>query len=134
MASRPKRATRAAPSKTRSSQRSRTVTARAAKAATVRSPRAVAAHKSRPNSASTTYVWRRLHDGSLIAEASPVRGMGAWRVCAYPTANSGEGVTGPQAFSFLRDAHAAADDLLRRHFSHTCRTGVCGRWLRWVEV
>ena len=109
------------------------MTARAAKGATVRQPRAVAAHKSRFNGADTTYVWRRLHDNDLIAEASPVRGMGAWRVSAYPTLNNNEGVYAQQAFSLLRDAHAAADDLLRRHFRHTCRTGVCGRWLRWAE-
>lgn len=117
----------------RASRSSRPVVARDAPAvaapwghvASGRDPRAIAA--------STTYVWRRLHDGSLIAEASPVRGMGSWRVCAYPTANNGEAVHEQQAFSLLRDAHAAADDLVRRHFRHTCRTGVCGRWLRWAE-
>ena len=106
---------------------------RAAKTAIVRAPRAVARHDSRPPSVSATYVWRRLHDGFLIAEASPVRGMGSWRVSAYPTANNSEVVHEQQAFSLLREAHAAADELVRRHFHHTCRTGVCGRWLRWAE-
>jgi hypothetical protein len=106
---------------------------RPAKALTVRVPRANAAHDSRATAASTTYVWRRLHDGVLIGEASPVRGMGSWRVSAYPTANSAEVVYEQQAFSLLREAHAAADELVRRHFQHTCRTGVCGRWLRWAE-
>jgi hypothetical protein len=105
----------------------------AKKTAIVRAPRAVARHDWRPPSVGATYVWRRLHDGVLIAEASPVRGMGSWRVSAYPTANSTEAVHEQQAFSLLREAHAAADELLRRHFQHTCRTGVCGRWLRWAE-
>lgn len=108
-------------------------TRRPAKALTVRAPRTVAAHASRAAAVSATYVWRRLHDGILIAEASPVRGMGSWRVSAYPTANNTEVVHEQQAFSLLREAHEAADQLVRRHFHHTCRTGVCGRWLRWAE-
>jgi hypothetical protein len=59
--------------------------------------------------------------------------MGSWRVSAYPTANNTEVVHEQQAFSLLREAHEAADALVRRHFGHTCRTGVCGRWLRWAE-
>jgi len=91
----------------------------------IRSPQAIVA--------GTTYVWRRLHEGSLIAEAVPVRGMGSWRVSAYPTVNNEEVVHEQRTFSLLRDAHDAADALVRRHFQHTCRTGVCGRWLRWAE-
>jgi hypothetical protein len=94
-----------------------------------------AAHSSAP-SRTTTYVWRRLHDGQIIAQASPVAGMGAWRVSAYRTtadADDAEPAYEPRTFSLLREAHNGADELVRRHFSHTCRTGVCGRWLRWPE-
>jgi hypothetical protein len=84
----------------------------------------------------TTYVWRRLHDGHIIAQASPVPGMGSWRVSAYRAANDGddgEPAYEPRVFSLLREAHHGADELVQRHFSHSCRTGVCGRWLRWPE-
>jgi hypothetical protein len=80
-----------------------------------------------------TYVWRRLHDGHIIAQASPLPGMGAWRVSAYRTSDDGDSVYETRAFSLLREAHQGADELVRRHFSHTCRTGVCGRWLRWPD-
>jgi len=80
-----------------------------------------------------TYVWRRLHDGHIIAQASPVTGMGSWRVSAYRATNEVESAHEPRAFSLLREAHLCADELVERHFSHTCRTGVCGRWLKWPE-
>ena len=90
-----------------------------------------------PRSASTpksaTYAWRRLHDGSIIAQASPVPGMGSWRVSAYRTTEDADVVHDPRAFSLLREAHQAADALVQEHFAHKCRTGVCGRWLRWPE-
>jgi len=81
----------------------------------------------------TAFVWRRLHGGDTIAEASPVRGMGTWTVSAYRTTGNADPVHGSASFSLLRDAHAAADELVRANFRHTCRTGVCGRWLRWPE-
>ena len=62
--------------------------------------------------------------------------MGAWRVSAYRTTNEpdeGEPAYEPRAFSLLREAQHGADELARDHFAHTCRTGVCGRWLRWPE-
>ena len=82
---------------------------------------------------STTYVWRRLHDGNIIAEASLVRGMGTWHVSVYRTTDDGDAEHSPRSFSLLREAHQSADELVRTHFHHTCRTGVCGRWLRWPE-
>jgi hypothetical protein len=80
-----------------------------------------------------TYVWRRLHDGHIIAEASPVRGMGTWRVSAYRTMGKAESAHDPRSFSLLREAHQCADELMREHFQHDCQTGVCGQWLRWPE-
>ena len=81
----------------------------------------------------TTYVWRRLHSGDIIAEASLIRGMGTWHVSVYLASGSGERVHDARTFSLLSDAHRSADDLARSHFKHTCRTGECGRWLRWPE-
>jgi hypothetical protein len=83
--------------------------------------------------ANTSYVWRRLHGGNIIAEASPVLGMGTWTVSAYRTSWNANPVHGSGSHSLLRDAHAAADELVRSHFHHTCRTGVCGKWLRWPD-
>lgn len=80
-----------------------------------------------------TYVWRRLHSGNIIAEASPIRGIGTWHVSAYRTSANEEAAHSPDSFSLLRDAHRSADELVRTHFQHTCRTGECGRWLRWPE-
>ena len=94
--------------------------------------RRTVAHASDPFKV-TTYVWRRLHDGNIIAQASPLAGMGSWRVSAYRTTNDAEFAYEPRSFSLLREAHHGADELVERHFDHTCRTGVCGRWLRWPE-
>jgi hypothetical protein len=80
-----------------------------------------------------SYVWRRLHGGNLIAQASPLPGMGSWRVSAFRTTSDADAAYEPRTFSLLREAHHEADELVRGHFAHTCRTGVCGRWLRWPE-
>ena len=95
-------------------------------------PRRTAAHSSAPVRIAT-YAWRRLHDGHLIAQASPLAGMGSWRVSAYRTTSDADAAHAPGAYSLIREAQHAADELVRVHFSHTCRTGVCGRWLRWPE-
>jgi hypothetical protein len=95
-------------------------------------PRRTLAHASSAFKAAT-YVWRRLHDGNIIAQASPLAGMGSWQVSAYRTTNDAESAYEPRAFSLLREAHHGADELVERHFAHTCRTGVCGRWLRWPD-
>jgi hypothetical protein len=107
---------------------------RGARTARKTARKTAAAHASSP-SRTVTYVWRRLHDGHIIAQASPVSGMGAWRVSAYRTTSEADDAEPyePRAFSLLREAQHSADELVRQHFSHTCRTGVCGRWLRWPE-
>ena len=80
------------------------------------------------------HVWRRLHDGNLIAEVTLIPGMGSWRVSGYGiNSRASETAHMVRAFSMLTDAHNAADKLIQEEFSHECRTGVCGRWLRWRE-
>jgi hypothetical protein len=68
----------------------------------------------------------------MIAEASLLRGMGSWRIGAYRTTGA-DAVTESRSFAVLKEAHEAADALVRRHFRHACRTGMCGRWLRWPD-
>ena len=59
--------------------------------------------------------------------------MGQWLVSAFSTRNDGRSVRIARAFSMLTDAQDAADGLVGESFEHTCRTGECGRWLRWPE-
>ena len=80
-----------------------------------------------------TYVWRRLHDGHIIAEVSPLLGMGTWQVSAYRATKTDDAAHDARSYSLLREAHEIADELVRQHFNHTCRTGICGRWLRWPD-
>jgi hypothetical protein len=81
-----------------------------------------------------SYVWRRLHEGQIIAEAALVPGMGSWRVSAYSVKETANRVACTnRTVSLLTEAHRAADDLACQEFSHVCRTGVCGRWLRWRQ-
>ena len=96
-------------------------------------PRSRNAPVSKGENARVTYAWRRLHDGNIIAEASPVRGMGTWRVSAYRTTRNAKALHESGYVSLLREAHERADELVRKHFRHTCSAGVCGRWLRWPE-
>jgi len=82
-----------------------------------------------------SHVWRRLHDGNIIAEVRPSAGMGVWRALAYRVSGrSSEVAYTGRAFSVLTEAHRGADDLVRGQFVHECRVGVCGRWLRWSST
>jgi hypothetical protein len=86
------------------------------------------------SSPEASYVWRRLHGGQIIAEAELVPGMGSWRVSGYRVKGPANQVAyAHRTLSLLTEAHRAADDLVRQEFSHVCRTGVCGRWLRWRQ-
>jgi hypothetical protein len=80
-------------------------------------------------------VWRRLHDGNIIAEVVANPGFGVWRASAYRiTARQSEVAYTGRAFSLLTEAHQGADELARREFGHECRTGTCGQWLRWRQA
>jgi hypothetical protein len=83
---------------------------------------------------SNSRVWRRLHDGNIIAEVVTNPGFGVWRASAYRVdAGKSEVAYIGRAFSLLTEAHQSADELVRREFSHECRTGTCGQWLRWRQ-
>jgi hypothetical protein len=75
--------------------------------------------------------WRRHHYHGVVAEASPLAGIGTWSACAYrETAKAGM-VHAPTRFTLLTDAQAAADALVRTSFGHTCVL-ECGVWTRRV--
>ncbi len=60
--------------------------------------------------------------------------MGQWRVSVYHVnGRASERIYVGRAFDHLTDAHQAADDLIQQEFAHQCRTGVCGKWLRWRQ-
>jgi hypothetical protein len=70
-------------------------------------------------------LWRRRHSQNIIAEATPVAGMGSWEVSVWQ-----KGVrktNGGRQFSLLTDAHTAADGLAAVTFGHQCDAG-CGPW------
>ena len=65
-------------------------------------------------------VWRRQHGPTIVAEVAPVSGMGTWDVCAWREPGRTDLVPGGRHFSFLTDAHAAADMLAAITFGHRC--------------
>jgi hypothetical protein len=80
-----------------------------------------------------TYAWRRLHGGNVIAQVSRLPGMGTWIVSAYSALLEEKLQRMPTSYSLLTEAQDAADALVCETFDHECRTGECGRWLRWRE-
>lgn len=71
-------------------------------------------------------MWQRRHGDDIIAEVTPVMGIGTWdvNVCRQP--GSRELRTGGR-FGLLTDAHHAADALVWAAFQHTCDSR-CGVW------
>jgi hypothetical protein len=72
-------------------------------------------------------TWHRRHSARILAEVSPVPGMGTWEASAR--------LLGPPAtqrevglhFSLLTDAQEAADVLARAMLPHQCG-GLCEQW------
>jgi hypothetical protein len=73
--------------------------------------------------------WRRLHYPGLVAETSPVPGIGTWIACAYRQVREADAVCAPAPFTHLTAAQATADDLVRTMFGHVCVL-ECGQWTR----
>jgi len=73
-------------------------------------------------------TWRRYHGPEFTANVM-VKGPHAFAVavCHEP---SGVERRLPAMRRELQSAKAAADDLLRRSFSHTC-SSECGEWMIW---
>ena len=75
-------------------------------------------------------VWRRHHGPDLVAEVSPIQGIGTWRACARRVGSAGRDELvdhAKRSFSLLADAQAGADQLLQHYFNHRC-DGSCGEW------
>ena len=79
------------------------------------------------------HVWRRLHAGQLIAQVSRADGREGWVASAYSTRNHRRVVRAETNFTSRIQAERAADRLVYETYTHICKTGECGRWLRWPE-
>jgi hypothetical protein len=71
-------------------------------------------------------VWQRRHATGVVAQVTPVPGMGTWDVCAWHEADR-EDLRTAGRFGVLSDAMAAADDLAIASAVHAC-SAECGRW------
>jgi hypothetical protein len=71
-------------------------------------------------------TWQRLHAQQVVAEVSPVPGMGTWEACARVLASGAERHVGLH-FSLLTEAQDAADVLARAMVPHECGAG-CEQW------
>jgi hypothetical protein len=74
-------------------------------------------------------TWRRHHGHELAANVI-VQGTDSYAVFAL---HEPSGVVRREwrTFARLDSAKAAADDLVRRSFKHTCTVESCGEWLIW---
>jgi hypothetical protein len=70
-------------------------------------------------------VWQRRHGDDIVAEVSPVQGMGTWDICAWREPDRRE--TRGGRFGWLADAHHGADTLAQLTFDHRCDSR-CGVW------
>jgi hypothetical protein len=73
--------------------------------------------------------WRRNHANLVVAETTPIRGMGTWSACACRLADPETIVRVSGKFRLLTEAQAAADELVRTEFEHVC-SHACGEWTR----
>jgi hypothetical protein len=71
-------------------------------------------------------IWQRRHATGVVAEVTPVAGIGTWEVCAWHEPDRG-GVSAGRRFGLLSDAMAAADALAIASAGHTCDE-KCGKW------
>jgi hypothetical protein len=71
-------------------------------------------------------VWHRRHAPDIIAEVTPVMGMGTWDVGIFRETNPAATRAGGR-FGLLTDAHQAADAMVWAVYQHTCDP-TCGVW------
>ncbi len=75
-------------------------------------------------------IWRRHHGGELTANVI------LKEPCAHTVAivHEPSGIVRrlPRTFSRLDAAKAAADNFVRRSFSHSCTVEHCGEWMIWM--
>ena len=72
-------------------------------------------------------AWRRRHSAKIVTEVTPVSGIGIWEAHAWREPDHADCIDAGCHFSFLTDAHHAADALAAITFRHRCDAG-CGAW------
>lgn len=75
-------------------------------------------------------TWRRHHGEELSAHVIEDVPQAYTVVVSYRSTGVVRQL--PRVFTELESAKAAADDLLRREFSHRCSIESCGEWMRWT--
>jgi hypothetical protein len=76
-----------------------------------------------------TQTWRRHHGRELTANVI-VKAPGAYTIAVWHEP-SGAARRASRIFPRLESAKAAADDLVRRSFAHSCSLDTCGEWIIW---
>jgi hypothetical protein len=71
-------------------------------------------------------IWQRRHVTGVVAEVTPVAGIGTWEACAWHEPDRA-GVLAGGPVGLLSDAMAAADALAITSAGHTC-DARCGKW------
>jgi len=72
--------------------------------------------------------WRRRHGEHVVAEVTPVPGMGVWQPWACCGPDGLDRRPYQRHFSLLTEAQKAADVMASELFPHRCN-GQCGPWL-----
>jgi hypothetical protein len=79
------------------------------------------------------HTWRRQHGPDLVAQVTPVEGLGTWDASAWPVSAPADVARSPRKIADLVSAQATADHLVRRTFDHTCDLHTCGDWTFWPQ-
>jgi hypothetical protein len=79
------------------------------------------------------HTWRRQHGPDIVAEVSPIKGLGQWDACAWLVKDPSAVAKSPRKIAALMSAQAAADHLARTTFDHTCDPHGCGDWMFWPQ-
>jgi hypothetical protein len=74
------------------------------------------------------HVWQRQHSQTIVAEVTPVVGIGSWEVSVWQEPDATRSRTNNyRYYSFLIDAYIGADTLAAVTFGHRC-DHTCGVW------
>jgi hypothetical protein len=78
--------------------------------------------------------WRRRHGAGIVAQVTPIEGIGQWDVSAWLVRDPSAVVATSRKIGLLMSAQAAADHLARTAFDHTCHLDGCGDWMVWPSL
>jgi hypothetical protein len=79
----------------------------------------------------TMIIWRRYHSSDLVANVQQSTRR-TYVVAVWHTVSEVV-YRHPRTFARLESAKAAADDLIRRTFTHRCSLEHCGDWMPWYS-